>query len=88
MVGSELLNRPLTVEPPEPRVFLPAKGRVSFIVHRDVIDVGHARLDLASKARAALQVLSEYGAGQAVFTVIGQLQRVRFVAAPANTRRN
>lgn len=45
VIGSELFDRPFTVEAAQARVLFATEHHVSFIIDRDVIDVSHAGLN-------------------------------------------
>ena len=56
MIGSELFDCPFTVEAAQARVLFATEHHVCFIVDRDVIDVSHAGLNVASETHTARQI--------------------------------
>jgi hypothetical protein len=81
MVGSKFFNSPFTIESSEPGILLSAKRGVRLIIHGDIVDVRHARLNLPSEACSALQIFGENSTGKAILAVVSQRQCVGFIAS-------
>lgn len=73
VVRGQLSNEPVTVEAANAAVLLSAEHVVRIVVGGDVIDVCHACIDTLREAYAARFVGCEYGAGEAEFGFVGDI---------------
>lgn len=57
-----------------------AEGHLRFVMHGRAVDVADARLDLTRDVQAACRVAGKDRGGEAIFSVVGKDDGVRFVA--------
>src|SRR5215469_9047542 len=85
--GGEVPDHAFRAEAAETRVLLAAERHVGEVDRWQVVDVRHAGLHPHREALATVEVLRQHRAGEAIFGVIRDSQRIRFVAR-ANYRRD
>ena len=73
VICREGINGPSSVETPDARVLLPAKGTEGQIVDRLIVDVGHTGFNLLREPQSSLEVTCEDGARQSVRRVVRKL---------------
>ena len=87
VIGRERFDPPLAVEAADAGVLPAAERAERQIVHRLIVDMGHARLHPLREAHAAFEVLREDAAGEAILRVIGDPEGLLLVAGPNSSSR-
>src|SRR5262249_4411472 len=79
LLSGELLHDPRTTKPSQAAVLLPAEGRVRRSMHRCIVDVREAGLNLAREGEATSKITRKHCTGEAIVRLVSKSQCMRFI---------
>lgn len=78
LVGSECAHCPGAIKATDARIFFAAKWTIRQIIHRLVVHMGHACLELLREAQAALDIAGKNSGSKSQFRVVCDFESIVF----------
>src|SRR5687768_7316521 len=78
LVGSESCYCPGTIKATDARIFFAAKWTIRQIIHRLVVHMGHACLELLREAQTTLDIAGKNSGSKSQFRVVSDFKSIVF----------